>query len=63
VISSVSSASQPSGTDCGLPTNETLRSLLHLRHQLRHAPRVLAPLSLLVDDASLRHTAPDAASN
>jgi hypothetical protein len=47
VISSVSSASQPSGTD------ETLRSLLHLRHQLRHAPRVLAPLSLLVDDASL----------
>jgi hypothetical protein len=22
--------------------NETLRSLLHLRHQLRHAPRVLA---------------------
>jgi len=33
--------------------NETLRSLLHLRHQLRHAPRVLAPLSLLVDDASL----------
>jgi hypothetical protein len=33
--------------------NENLRSLMHLRHQLRHAPRLLAPLSLLVDDAAL----------
>ncbi|QGY29030.1 virulence factor SrfC family protein [Pantoea cypripedii] len=33
--------------------SESLRSLMHLCHQLRHAPRVLAPLSLLVDDASL----------
>jgi len=35
------------------PLSETLRSLMHLRHQLRHAPRLLAPLSLLADDASL----------
>ena len=35
------------------PISETLRSLMHLRHQLRHAPRLLAPLSLLADDASL----------
>ncbi len=35
------------------PLNESLRSLMHLRHQLRHAPRLLAPLSLLADDASL----------
>ncbi|MDO6406073.1 virulence factor SrfC family protein [Pantoea phytobeneficialis] len=33
--------------------SESLRSLMHLRHQLRHAPRVMAPLSLLVDDTSL----------
>lgn len=33
--------------------SECLRHLLHLRHQLRQAPRVLAPLSLLSDDAAL----------
>lgn len=33
--------------------SDTLRPLLHLLHQLRYAQRVLAPLSLLVDDASL----------
>ncbi|ORM72351.1 SrfC [Pantoea wallisii] len=33
--------------------SESLRTLLHLRHQLRQAPRVLAPLSLLADDAAL----------
>lgn len=33
--------------------NEQLRSLMHLRHQLRQAPRLLAPLSLLTDDAAL----------
>jgi len=33
--------------------SDTLRPLLHLLQQLRHAPRVLAPLSLLVDDAQL----------
>ena len=33
--------------------SETLRRLLHLRHQLRHASRLLAPLSLLVDEALL----------
>lgn len=32
---------------------ETLRNLLHLRHQLHNASRVLAPLSLLVDNALL----------
>lgn len=33
--------------------SDMLRQLLHLRHQLRHASRVLAPLSLLVDQALL----------
>ncbi len=33
--------------------SEALRALLHLRHQLRSASRVLAPLSLLADDALL----------
>lgn len=33
--------------------NDTLRSLLHLRHQLRNSSRVLAPLSLLTDSALL----------
>ena len=33
--------------------SDALRALLHLRHQLRSASRVLAPLSLLADDALL----------
>ncbi len=33
--------------------NELVRSLLHLRHQLRNSTRVLAPLSLLTDNALL----------
>ncbi|MDZ7278478.1 virulence factor SrfC family protein [Pantoea eucrina] len=33
--------------------SESLRQLMHLRHQLRQAPRLLAPLSLLVDDTAL----------
>ncbi|EIB98863.1 virulence factor SrfC family protein [Pantoea sp. Sc1] len=33
--------------------SEMLRTLLHLRHQLRNSSRVLAPLSLLVDNALL----------
>jgi hypothetical protein len=33
--------------------NEWLRGLLHLRHQLRNSSRVLTPLSLLTDEASL----------
>lgn len=33
--------------------NENLRNLMHLRHQLRQAERLLAPLSLLVNDALL----------
>lgn len=33
--------------------SDVLRHLLHLRHQLRNASRVLAPLSLLVDEALL----------
>lgn len=33
--------------------NEMLRSLLHLRHQLRNSTRVIAPLSLLTDASLL----------
>ena len=33
--------------------NEMLRTLLHLRHQLRNSSRVLAPLSLLTDTSLL----------
>ena len=33
--------------------SEMLRTLLHLRHQLRNSSRVIAPLSLLVDNALL----------